>query len=118
MVLNLTYDRVEREWKAVELVSADRKRVGEVYHREYAKGPRELGYDARWDKGWVSIRGVEEGLIAEFSQRAEGIKATIELYAERGLSKKGRQKVQLFDRPEEKKDIPLDHLHPSWVSRD
>lgn len=117
VVLNLTYDKAEREWKAVELRYADRKAVSEAYHSEYAKGLRELGYDATWDGKRLDVRGVAEDVIREFSQRAEGIKQTKARYAERGLSKQGRQKVQLFDRPEDKKEIPLEELRKSWVSR-
>lgn len=117
VVLNLTYDRVEREWKAVELRYTDRKAVSEAYHSEYAKGLRELGYDAEWDGKRLQIHGVDEGAMREFSQRAEGIKKTKAKYAAKGLSKQGRQKVQLFDRPEDKEAIPLDDLRKSWVSR-
>src|SRR3954452_18958781 len=96
VILNLTYDRVEREWKAVELRFADRKAVSHAYHSEYANGLRELGYDASWDGKRLDVHGVSEDVIKEFSQRAEGIKKTKERYAEKGLSKQGRQKVQLF----------------------
>ena len=117
VVLNLTHDREEQEWKAVELRFADRKLVSEVYHSEYAKGLRELGYDAEWDGKRLEVRGVSDHLIQEFSQRSEGIKKTKARYAERGLSKQGRQKVQLFDRPENKRELTLDELRPHWVSR-
>lgn len=117
VVLNLTYDRTEKEWKAVELGYADRKAISHAYHKEYAKGLRELGYDATWDGKRLEVHGVAEDVLQDFSQRAEGIAKTKARYEDKGLSKQGRQKVQLFDRPETKLNAGLDQLRQVWVDR-
>lgn len=116
-VINATCDTQEGQFKTVNLFHLDKAAISDVYHREFAKGMRKLGYDAKWDGKTLEVGGVDKELCDAFSTGSKRAKATEARYAEKGLSPQGKRKVQLFDRPDKSPDMPLEARRRLWTER-
>ena len=116
-VLNLTWDRQESQFKTVNLFHLDKVKINDVYHREYAKGMRKLGYKAKWDGKMLDVKGVDREVCDLFSTGSKRAKETQARYADKPLSKQGRAKVQLFDRPGKSADMPLGERQKGWFGQ-
>lgn len=63
----------------------------------------------------VSVSGLGQELLDDYSTGRKRVKATEARYAEKGLSKQGKAKVQLFDRPDKLPDMPLPQRRAGWL---
>ena len=58
LVANLTYDKAERQWKAVQLGQVDYARISQDYHKYMAKGLRKLGYKVKFYGNRYDIKNI------------------------------------------------------------
>lgn len=119
VIPNLTYDRVEKQWKAVELRHIDRQGIEREYTDGLVKGLRQLGYRVKREGKEFEIVGVPAEVKAEFSGRNRQIKDLqegMEKKIDKPMSVKAKAKLSLYHRPEKR---ILDHQARlrSWVSR-
>ncbi len=114
VILNLTYDKQEKQWKAVELRHIDRPAIAKAYTEALVKGLHRLGYKTTRSGKEFEIVGVPAEVKAEFSRRNAQIKQIAEQYPE--AKPKARSKHSVYDRPE-KLDIPLEERKKTWKER-
>lgn len=118
-LLNLTYDRKEGEWKALQIGNVDRPGIEKAFHRRLARNLKELGYDARVVSGkkatTVEVRGVAEDVQARFSRR----NYEVERFAsEKGYqSAKAKARLGQFTRSPKVSNISMQDVRRYWVSR-
>ena len=111
VIMNLSFDKVERRVKAVCLKHVDRKAAGELYEKEMRKGLNELGYKTRTVGNSWEISGFPAEVKAIYSQRGEQIEGIKQKYPKAG------GKVSVIDRPEKQDDQPLEERRKGWISR-
>lgn len=114
VILNLTYDKQEKQWKAVELRHIDRPAISKAYTQALVKGLHRLGYKTTPSGKEFEIVGVPAEVKAEFSRRNAQIKQIAEQYPEARPKAKG--KLSVYDRPE-KLDTPLEERKTTWKER-
>ncbi len=95
---------------------AEQMTAGQVYRNELAHGLREQGYQIEYDprSGLFEMRGVPEGLIRDFSQRAEQIDAHAK---EHGLTGQAERERSFYATRPAKVKVGLDTLHEQWAER-
>ena len=117
---NLSYDRHEKAWKAIETRYIDQPGMGRLANRAMTKGLRQLGYRLAPKGKEFEIVGVPAEVKAEFSRRGEQVRALKAEYdrnrGDKPMSVKERSKLALYDRPE-KVLADAATRHASWVSR-
>jgi conjugative relaxase-like TrwC/TraI family protein len=120
LILNLSFDKVERVFKAVNLKHVDRKAASEVYQKEMRKGLNELGYKTRKVGKEYEITGFPAEVKAKFSQRHESIERTrdaMEQKIGKPMGTKAKGKLSLYDRPEKAPDKPLIVRRKEWLGQ-
>ena len=77
-VMNLTFDRAEKRFKAVQLadIKHDANWYEAIYHNRLAGNLRALGYGVRRDGRAFEVAGIDRPLIDKFSRRTRQIEAT------------------------------------------
>lgn len=90
VVLNATFDPVEKQWKALEAGGAFRvqKLVEQVYLHELCRGLRRLGYALEPSARNFEIAGVPAETIARFSKRHAQIDAESSRRAKAGATRR------------------------------
>ena len=122
-VANLSFDKKESKWKAVELVNVDRPKLVRDYHRFMAKGLRGLGYRVKTHGNRYDIQGVPD-VADRFSTRNKQIKGKEAEYDQaakdkgsKPMSDKARAKLSLYDRPPKVGNGSREAMHRSWVDK-
>jgi conjugative relaxase-like TrwC/TraI family protein len=117
---NLSLDRQEGTWKAIETRYIDQPQMGELARKATIKGLRQLGYKVRSDGKQFEIVGVPAEVKAEFSRRHKQIREIESEYQQRAggkaMSSKERSKLSLYRRPS-KAVVDLRQRHKQWLSR-
>ena len=111
---NLSYDRAEKTYKAVETGYVDQKQMGVIANRAMMKGLRQLGYKVQEKGKEFEIVGVPAEVKAEFSSRHSQIKEIERNYAT--ASPKAKGKLSLYHRPE-KAVKPPEERKETWLTR-
>lgn len=86
VVLNATFDPVERRWKALQAAGMYRaqKLAEAVYYHELSNGLAGLGYAVERNARDFEIKGVPASVVARFSKRRQQIDAETERLGARG----------------------------------
>lgn len=86
VLLNVTFDPVEKKWKALEpeLLLRAQKLVENCYYHELCRGLKKLGYAIESNARDFQIKGVSESVVLTFSKRHQQIDAEVEQQAKRG----------------------------------
>jgi conjugative relaxase-like TrwC/TraI family protein len=139
VVMNITRDEVEGEWKAVKFrpVMDLKKLFDRRFNARFSKKAADLGYDieTKWDLGgkggrkyvtW-DIKGIPKPVLERFSRRSKEVEqAEAKLVAamkERDpsapdrLSEVARDKLGATTRSSKRKELTLDDLREYWDSR-
>lgn len=120
MVLNATFDPVERRWKALEPASMYRAQrfATSLYRHELCRGLRALGYEIENHARGFEIKGVPQCVIALFSKRHQQIDEETSARIANGAKVKNvkdlRERVAHGNRRRKLKDSTADRLRPSW----
>lgn len=90
--------------------------AGQVYRNDLAHRLRELGYGIEFDprSGLFEIKGVPDGLIRAFSQRAEQIDAHAQEHGNEGQEARRRS---FFATRRKKEKVGMGDLHNRWAER-
>ena len=116
-VANVTFDRVEERWKAVQFreLKRDAPYWQAAMDARLADRLRELGYGIeRHEKGW-GLTGVPESVVEKFSRRTAGIEAEAQ---KRGIEDaKAKAELGARTRAAKRQDITADQLHAAWNER-
>lgn len=117
VVMNQTYDDVEKRWKAVQFreIKRDAPYYESVLHARFAERLAERGYGiTRTENGW-EISGIPDSAIRKFSRRTQLIEAEAE---KRGLTT-DQQKDGLGAKTRESKNKSLtkSELQAEWAGR-
>ncbi|MHC5536715.1 MobF family relaxase [Singulisphaera rosea] len=127
VVMNLTYDQVEGEWKAVKFrpIMDQRKFFDRSFDLRLSSKLAELGYqietkykpDEKGGKRYFSwdIKGIPDSVVKKFSRRS----AEVETLAEElgVLSPMGKDKLGATSRQFKRKDMTLADYREYWQSR-
>ncbi len=117
VIYNLSFDKQERVFKAVNLKHVDRKAAGDLYHKELRKGLNELGYKTKTVGKSFEIVGFPAEIKAEFSQRHHAIADRSEEFTARTGRKMSNQAQSVINRPEKPDDKPLAERRADWAAR-
>lgn len=116
-VMNVTYDPVEKQLKAVQLgnVVRDKGYYQSAYHARLAGKLSALGYGIERDGNSFRIAGVSEELCDKFSRRHGVIDAAADA---RGItSPEGRAKLAKVTRNRKGDELSTAELKAEWFSR-
>jgi conjugative relaxase-like TrwC/TraI family protein len=127
VIMNLTHDRDEGEWKAVKFrpIMDDRKYFDRRFNQRFAAKAAALGYDieTKWERdskgarrymGW-DIKGIPDTVLKKFSRRtAEIEKLAADLSVTDAVSK---DKLGATSRLHKRKDLSLSDYRDYWNSR-
>jgi conjugative relaxase-like TrwC/TraI family protein len=126
IVFNVTFDPVEKRWKALEnheLLRA-RKFAENAYYHELSRKLRSFGYEiANHARGDFQIKGISPELCERFSKRHEQIDAALEkLLAENPKLKTGnlaelRSSLAEAERTRKQKSLSPDELRDLWEAQ-
>lgn len=120
ILLNATFDPVERCWKALEAGRLFRaqKLAENCYFHELARGLRQLGYEIEVNARNFEIKGVSRSLIERFSKRHEQIEAETKRRLARGETRTNvkdlRDRVARDVRKLKAADSTADRLRGAW----
>lgn len=120
IVLNATFDPVEKRWKALEpeLILRAQKLVETCYYHELARGLRRLGYGIEARASGFEIRGVPESVRQTFSKRHRQIDAEIDRQRAsgevHGNEKDAREKIARDTRKRKSSAASADRLRDDW----
>jgi conjugative relaxase-like TrwC/TraI family protein len=125
---NLTYDSVEKRWKALQMSGIFREThyLTEVYRNELARGLQEIGYEVeyRWNTKMtdrnVEIKGISEELCYKHSQMSQRRDAAVtEFTEEHGRMPTHNEETILLRRvrPEKRTDLSSEEVHALQVER-
>ena len=120
VIWNLSYDKQEGIFKAVDLRRVDRKGANDVYRKELRQGLNELGYKTRKVGQEFEITGFPAEIKSIFSQRHESIKEMERDYEARAgkpMGSKAKGKLSVYNRPEKPNDMPLKDRRIGWLAR-
>ncbi len=120
VVFNLSEDKKEGIWKAVELRYVDRPTLSKIYRDTMRQGLNELGYKTKRVGNEYEIVGVPAEVKAEFSRRRTSISAKNADYEEfngKKASPKAKHRAGLYDRPEKPDNMPLEDRRKGWLAR-
>ena len=115
VVFNLSHDKAEGIWKAVELHGLDRKGISHAYHSRLASNLRKLGYDARWDGKQFEIEGIGKGVEDLFCRRRA--ECEDEKRKRGDLHPKTQAKLAVITRAKKRPGVRLADMIPRWLSR-
>jgi conjugative relaxase-like TrwC/TraI family protein len=118
VILNATYDSVEKKWKAAQLgdLYRDKATYQAEFHSRLAANLRALGYGTEKDGNSFRLSGIGKDLTDRFSRRTE----IIEAEAERLGVTSAKTKGELGRRTREKKDHTpksMENLRAAWNTR-
>ena len=121
-VANVSWDKAERQWKAVELGQVDRAKLQHDYHKYMVDGMKQLGYKVKFYVNRYDVQGVPD--TDRFSTRNKQIKGLEQEYdraaAEKGakpMSDKARAKLSLYDRPPKVGNGTRGEMVKAWASK-
>lgn len=120
VIMNLSYDKQEKTWKALELGHLDQQKIADIYRDTMRKGLNELGYKTKAVGKEYEIVGVPAEIKGMFSRRHTAIKELEVDYEGRTgkpMGSKAKGKLSVYRRPEKPKDIPLPSRRAGWLSR-
>lgn len=120
IVMNLSYDRQEKTWKALELGHLDQQKIADVYRDTMIKGLNQLGYKTKRAGKEYEIVGVPAEVKAEFSRRhtaIKGLESEMEAKVGKPMGSKAKGKLSVYDRPEKPADMPLPERQKGWRAR-
>lgn len=127
VLMNLTYDPVEKEWKAVKFrpIMDDRKYFDRRFNQRFAAKAVALGYgvETKWGRnakggrkyeGW-DINGIPETVTAKFSRRSAEIE---KLAGDLGVTNPvAKDRLGATSRLHKRKDLTLADYREYWDSR-
>lgn len=116
-LFNVSYDDVEKKFKAVELgnVQFDRPYYDAMAHNLMAGELRKLGYEIRRTADAYEIAGIPDSVTKRFSGRTDEVKELIE---DLGLtSAKGKAEAGAYSRTKKLKDFTLNELRDYWLGQ-
>lgn len=112
VVFNLSYDKKEGIFKAVEFGQLNRKKINDAYHKRLAKNLQKLGYGARWDGKEFTVAGITKDTEQLYSRRhAECRDAKRDT-----MSARTQAKLAVITRSK-KRQTSVANLVKEWVSR-
>jgi ATP-dependent exoDNAse (exonuclease V) alpha subunit len=120
--MNIT-QRADGEWRALhnENMYCNQLFFGQMYRNELAVNLRELGYAIDADnKGLFEVRGVDKGLIEDFSRRSEQIDKAMEEIREKyphASEARQREIACLGTRADKPTEINMNEVRESWTER-
>lgn len=117
---NLSFDKQEKTWKAIELRYVDKPKLSKIYRETMIKGLNELGYKTERVGNEYEVVGVPAEVKAEFSRRHHAIKdieADFETKKGSPLTSKAKSKLSVIDRPDKPLDVPLVERKRAWQDR-
>lgn len=127
VVFNVTYDAVEKEWKAVKFrpIMDLRKYLDRRFNQRFAAKAAALGYEieTKWDRdskgarkyaGW-DIQGIPDEVLKKFSRRSAEIE---QLADELGVNDPvAKDRLGATSRLHKRKDLSLADCRTYWDSR-
>lgn len=114
-VYNVTWDKAERQWKALKLEFVDKPKMERAFHKRLAKNLRKLGYDARFRGGVFELRGFDQETCDRFSRRHFEVREDAD---KRGYkSPKAIATVAQATRSPKRSDVSMQDVRRYWVSR-
>lgn len=124
VIMNVTYDPVEKKWKALQLgdIKRDASYFEACMHSRLIRRLKQLGYRIRTTpKGW-EIAGISDEVIEKFSQRSKDVdEARLEEENLLGKELTAKQKAQLGRRTRklkmEAEQLSELELKQAWRSR-
>lgn len=116
VVMNMT-QRPDGQWRALsnEKLYEQKILLGQIYRNELAHQLKELGYGIQAGKsGLFEVKGVDAGLIQEFSVRREQILKALD-----GRESGGKlaEKVTLMSREAKTYEVDRSTLKQAWLTR-
>ncbi len=113
------------KWRTLDntKIFENRNFLGQVYRNQLALNLQQLGYTVEWTKnGLFEIKGVDEKILKEFSQRREQVEAMAEkLRKKPELAKLPKGKLYelatLESRKAKPKELDREWLHQDWKNR-
>jgi conjugative relaxase-like TrwC/TraI family protein len=119
-IANVSYDKQEKTWKALELGHLDQQKIADIYRDTMRKGLHQLGYKTEREGKEYRITGFPAEVKGVFSQRGNGIvemRQEMEARTGKPMSAKAKSKLPVYDRPEKPADKPLPERQKSWRDR-
>ena len=116
VVMNMT-QRPDGQWRALsnEKLYEQKLLLGQVYRNEFAHQLKALGYGIQPGKsGLFEVKGIDAGLIREFSSRREQILKALD-----GRESGGKlaEKVTLMSREAKTYEVDRSTLKQAWLTR-
>jgi len=117
---NLSYDKQEKTWKAIELRYIDKPKLSKIYRDTVRQGLNELGYKTKAVGQEFEIVGVPAEVKATFSRRHTAIReieADYEAKKGKPLTSKAKGKLSVYNRPEKAEDRPVADRRREWIAK-
>jgi conjugative relaxase-like TrwC/TraI family protein len=115
VVFNLSHDKAEGIWKAVEFGRLDRKGISHAYHSRLAANMRKLGYQASWDGRRFKVAGIGKGVEDLFCRRRA--ECEDEKRKRGDLHPKTQARLAVITRAPKRPSVRLLDMVGRWVSR-
>ena len=124
VLCNMTYDKKERQWKAVELDQREAKAVQKAHSKFIVDGLRGMGYKVKWFGKRYNVPAVDDQVIDRFSTGSKRVSRTKDAFDAKAeelgrpkMSRKAAAKLPLYDRPEKVGNGSRQDMHQSWASQ-
>jgi conjugative relaxase-like TrwC/TraI family protein len=112
-LLNLTYDRKEKQWKALQIGNIDRPGIEKAFHDRLAKNLKSLGYKLDQKGKYFEVRGVQPETMELMSRRNFEVARYSD---EKGYrSPKAKAKLGQYTRSPKVGDISMQDVRKYWV---
>lgn len=116
VVMNMT-QRADGEWRALsnEKLYDNKMLIGQIYRNELASNLKTLGYKIQTGKnGLFEVKGVDQGLMKEFSTRRDQIEQALNGRESGGAL---AEKITLMTRNVKVREVDRDALREDWLNR-
>lgn len=112
-LLNLTYDRKEKQWKALQIGNIDRPGIERAFHKRLAKNLRSLGYRHETKGNSFEVKGVGQEIIGQYSRRYYEVER---FASEKGYtSPKAKAKLGQFTRSPKVGNLTMQDVRKYWI---
>lgn len=119
-IANVSFDKQEKTWKALELGHLDQQKIADIYRDSMRKGLHQLGYKTKRVGKEYEITGFPAEVKAIFSQRSADIvemREDMEARTGKPMSSKAKGKLSVYNRPSKPDDMPLPERRKGWIAR-
>jgi conjugative relaxase-like TrwC/TraI family protein len=114
-MLNLAFDKKERQWKALQIGNIDRPGIEKIFHKRLARNLKSLGYSLDEQGKYFEVRGVSQDLIGLYSRRNYEVER---FAAEKGYqSDKAKAKLGQYTRSPKIGNLSMDDVRKYWIAK-